>query len=202
MNSRTYKSHNFGFTLIEIIVATTIFVITVSAILVLFGFVLRTNREVQINRKAAQSIRNFTEVLAREIRNGKIYYGTAGTDCATGNYSQSTNQTLAILTVDGDLLCFSLRTVSSQGQMNLQKITTTGTLEEVINSSSMYIKPGTFRFIIQPETDPYTQSGGLYPGIQPMVTIAAEFVVEEGNSSVTIPYQTSISSDVYDIPNL
>lgn len=189
-------SQEQGFTLVEIIVATAIFITTVAAVLVLFNFVLRINREVQVTRQATQGVRNFTEILAREIRNGRIYYGNSGVDCNPLNYSFKQNQTLALITPEGEELCLSLRGTD----LNIQKTTPSGSIEEVINPTGLTVEPDSFYFVVRPQTDPESRLGG-YPGIQPMVTILAKFNFTQGNESITIPYQTSISTDVYDIPN-
>ena len=97
---------NSGFTLMEIIVATTVFVIVVTSVLVLFNFVLRINRQVQATRQASQGSRNFTEILSREIRNGKIDYTSS--ECNSATYADAQNYTLGIVSYSGDKLCFTL----------------------------------------------------------------------------------------------
>jgi prepilin-type N-terminal cleavage/methylation domain-containing protein len=68
-----------GFTLMEIVVATTIFVIVFMALLSLFNYTLKINRRTEALRQASQDMRDFVEFLAKEIRNGQIdYYVSSG----------------------------------------------------------------------------------------------------------------------------
>ncbi len=190
------RTHQFGFTLMEIIVATTIFVIVVSSILVLFNYVLKINRQVQATRIVAQGSRNFTEILSREIRNGKIDYNSAR--CDSRSYDEAQNFYLAIQSYNGDQLCFYLD--SSSGILYLERKTGTQTITESINPPGFTVNSDSFNFIVRPTIDPY---GSPNLGVQPMVTILAEFEVFKGTQdATTIPYQTTISTDVYDIPHL
>jgi prepilin-type N-terminal cleavage/methylation domain-containing protein len=63
-----------GFTLMEIMVATVIFAIVVSGLMTLFNQVLKINRRGEALRQAAQSSRDFVELLVKEIRNGQVDY--------------------------------------------------------------------------------------------------------------------------------
>ncbi len=71
----------------EIVVATTIFVMVVSSIMALFNYVLKINRRSEALRQATQGMRGFVEFIAKEIRNGKIDYGiiTGSLDVGTGD---------------------------------------------------------------------------------------------------------------------
>jgi prepilin-type N-terminal cleavage/methylation domain-containing protein len=64
-----------GFTLMEILVAATIFAVVVSALSVLFNYTLKINRRTEALRQATQGMRNFVEFLVKEVRNGQIDYG-------------------------------------------------------------------------------------------------------------------------------
>lgn len=63
-----------GFTLIEIVVATTVFAIVFVALLSLFNYVLKINRRSEALRQASQGARNFVELLVKEVRNGQVDY--------------------------------------------------------------------------------------------------------------------------------
>ncbi len=64
-----------GFTIMEIIVATTLFAFTSVALTSLFNYVLKINRRGEAVRQATQSMRDFVELVAKEVRNGQIDYG-------------------------------------------------------------------------------------------------------------------------------
>ncbi len=178
----------------EIVVATAIFATVVASILALFNYVLRINRQVQATRLVAQASRNFTEVLSREIRNGRIDY--VSTTCPNIDYSSLKNTSLAMISYTGERLCFYFD--ADTNSLKLRRQTSGASTEETINPPNMTINPDTFRFLVRPTKDPFTAK----QGIQPMVTILAEFEVFKGTMNQKIvPYQSTISTDVYDIPN-
>ncbi|HMQ01886.1 MAG TPA: type II secretion system protein [Candidatus Doudnabacteria bacterium] len=196
---KLFLSHNnhrqSGFTLMEIIVATAIFVTVVTAILALFTYVMNINRRVQAVRQVAQGTRNFTEVLSREIRNGRIDYTQSGT-CAANNYSSQSNQVLGIQSFDGKQTCLYLN--AQTGMLYMQRITSPPSDPILINPVNFVVEPSTFRFIVKPATNPMISNSGY----QPMVTIFAEFEIYKGQKDYQrISYQTTISNDIYDIPN-
>lgn len=190
-----------GFTLMEIIVATAIFVTVVSSVLVLFDYVLKINRRVQGVRQVAQGSRNFTEILAREIRNGRVDYSNVAGNCDVANYSKLDNQSLAITTFNGEQVCLYLDP-QEPGKLKVERRNLSGAVTtESINPPNFTINPASFRFIVRPTTYPDPLVPGSNKGVQPMVTIVAEFRVMAGTvDEQVIPYQTTISSDVYDIP--
>ena len=73
------KKNQTGFTLMEIVVATTIFAVVTVALLSLFNYILKINRRSQALTQAADGMRNFVEFLTKQIQNGQIdYYITTG----------------------------------------------------------------------------------------------------------------------------
>jgi len=189
------RKNQTGFTLMEIVVATAIFATVVASILALFNYVLRINRQVQATRLVAQASRNFTEVLSREIRNGRIDY-QASASCPNIDYSSVKNNSLAMISYTGERLCFYFD--GNTNSLKLRRQASGSSTEETINPPNMTINPETFRFLVRPSKDPFTGK----QGIQPMVTILAEFEVFKGTMNQKIvPYQSTISTDVYDLPN-
>ncbi len=197
--STSHLNHQGGFTLMEIIVATAIFAGTVTLSLGLFSQALRINRRVQALRLVAQNTRTFTEVLVREIRNGRIDYSSFDSHCDPINYTTGVTQSVGLINFAGDQEClyydFSAQT------LYLSKKSGDNTVQEPINDPLKFkIKPDTFRFVVRPMTDPTVVP---YNETQPLVTILAQFEVPlgAGEQPILIPYQTTISTDVYDIPN-
>jgi prepilin-type N-terminal cleavage/methylation domain-containing protein len=189
-----------GFTLIEIIVATAIFVIVVSSMLSLLNYTLKLNRRVDSLRQVSQGARTFTEGLIRDIRNGQIDYSvTDGSQpCFVGNYASSNNQSLGIINSLGERSCYYL----SGGNLMVTKKTANGTITEQVNPTNITIANATFHFFIRPTTNP-KPTLPPYPGVQPLVTIVGEFrsQLSSADSVTTLPYQTTISIDSYDIPH-
>ena len=195
------KNSEQGFTLVEIIVSTAIFITVVSAMLAMFDYTLKINRRVQGLREVAQGTRTFTETLTREIRNGRIDYESWTTECDPGNYTKNTNNTLGIISNSGDELCFYFE----NGSLLLKKLTPTGEIVATAFGSSRFrIIPESFHFYIAPLTNPNPTDGSRsFPGIQPYVTVTAQFELPSNdyNGSTILNYQTTISTDVYDIPH-
>ena len=188
-----------GFTLMEILVATAIFTVVVSAMLVLFNNTLQINRKVQSLRQVSQGTRNFTEMISREIRNGRIDYASTNGYCDIRKYSDSDNQSLAIINKAGERICFYLD--QNDQSLYIAKYGDTGTVVEKINPPNFLVLHKRFRIIVRPQTDP-NPGGTQFPGIQPMVTILATFSYQppSGEVAAEIPFQTTISTDIYDIP--
>lgn len=191
------RKQQTGFTLMEIVVATTIFATSVTLMLTLFNYTLKINRRVQGLRQIAQGTRNFTETLAREIRNGQIDYHSSLAGC-NNDYTSATNSSLGIINQSGDRLCFSI----SGTNLNLTKSSSGTTYQaEAVNPANFRVKTGSMHFVVRPTSDPYTTP---YPGVQPFVSVTAVFEVQlsANDPVISIPYQTTISTDVYDVPHI
>jgi prepilin-type N-terminal cleavage/methylation domain-containing protein len=70
-----HKHSKDGFTIMEIVVATTIFAVIFVSVLTLFNYIYEINREGEALRQASQGMRNLVEGIVKEIRNGQISYG-------------------------------------------------------------------------------------------------------------------------------
>jgi len=231
-----------GFTLMEIVVATTIFAIVFSSLLAMFNYVLKINRRSEALRQASQGARDFVEFLVKEIRNGKVDYyisngsvytsgvgtspcqpvgGSAGSNIANpttpSTYSLQDNK-LGIINTDSVQECFYYGNDSSptpgyvgtntfsapsghKYNLLMQKAGIAGV--QVLNPPNMRID--NLMFVIRPICDPYTASCRDYvpglPKIQPTITILIKFVAQlPTGEQFPIYYQTSVSSDKYDIP--
>jgi len=187
-----------GFTLMEIIVSTTIFAGTLTLMFSLFSYTLKINRRGDALRQATQGMRNFSEFLVKEIRNGKIDYAVGSIaqvgPCPDGTaYTTPSSTVLGLTSLDGERECIFWDSVAKA--LKVQKETT---LAYSLNPTSFTVED--LKFFVRPTTDPYT--GAPPPRFQPMVTIEAIFKTQpySGEPAVIIPYQTTVSSDVYDIP--
>ncbi len=233
-----------AFTLIEIMVAAIIFAIFISSTLALFNYVLKINRRSEALRQASQGMRNFTEFLVKEIRNGQIDYyvtngqtysnyinGDSGSPCGPQRtpgdsvgvgdrptYKAQENK-LGIITTDNLQECFyytdqsgsnyvgdSIFTAPAGQNFKLAIIKTGVTNPATGRNQPQILTPENMRvdnlmFLIRPVKDPYTPVGG-YSKAQPSVTLIVKFVVSlPTGEQVPIYYQTTISSNKYDIPN-
>lgn len=243
------KINMAGFTLMEILVATTVFAIVVAALMSMFNYTLKINRRSESLRQATQGMRDLIELLAKEVRSGQIDYGvlggqaqnvanyplgacTAPTVGSSGNpipvgdtYTQQSNK-FAILTSGGDYECFFLAEGPGNSDGPGGTPLAVGTPVNGFGSSAtnpnpiLAMKKNTLpleiitplnlsvqkvMFMVRPLCDPYSpgcSSYSGYPKVQPFVTILAQFrVVLPTGEKTDIYYQTSVSSNKYDIYN-
>ena len=164
-----------GFTLVEIVVATTIFAIVVTSMLALFNYTLKINRKSEALRQAAQGMRNFVEFLVKEVRNGQIDYFVNGVNPAPalgpctppGVVGQKTylpqDNRLGVINTDNVVECFFLGSDSagtyagsgtfSGSTLVMQKDGITN--PQVLNPSNFKIDK--LMFLIRPICDPFNQ---------------------------------------------
>ena len=200
------RSSQTGFTLMEVVVATTIFATVLTLMLVLFDYTLKINRRVEALRQVTQATRNFTEFLVREVRNGSIdYSGSIDPHCSISYSNGSDSTFLAIVNRLGDRECFYLQTDGSgNGSLWVHKISASGAAStEQVSPSSVTLNPSLFHFYVRPLLDPQVKLGITYPGVQPFVTIIMQLTVRLNglDQPAVIPYQTTVSTDSYNIPH-
>ncbi len=220
-----------GFTLMEIIVATLLFAMGTAAMTSMFNYTLKINRRAQALRLASQGMRNFVEFLTKEIRNGQIDYSVAGDKVAapvgpcpfnsssgigssnanTANIYGKTDSVrnadnaLGIITSEGDRECIYLADSAGTYVSGF-----TGA-ELVINKNNAVVEsinPPNFTvnsvlFYVRPLKDPYTNNpAGTLQKMQPFVTMDFVFTASlPTGEQVPLYYQTSVSTDKYDVPN-
>ena len=211
----------------EIVVATTVFAITVTALLALFNYVMQINRRSEALRQTSQGMRNLMEFLVKEIRNGQVNYGyldPGGTEpsalqfpCSTvadpSNYALApgyglSDNKLGLVDIDGNEVCIYYAKAdnsyvgagnfsSANGGVNLMLSKGVTLPPEVLNPPNFKVERLTF--VVRPLKDPYAP-GNLK--LQPSVSIIAHFLVTlPTGERVPIYYQTSVSTNKYDIPN-
>lgn len=221
-----YPKRQKGFTLVEIMVATVLFVVVVVALLSLFNYILRINRRSEALRQASQGMRDFVEYLVKQVRNGQINYGYAdpgGTQpsslpapCSNivaadytvapgyGTALNKADNKLGLLDTDNNEICLYYASAGTTyigsaiftGGTNLVLAKGSSPLQ-ILNASNFKINKA--MFLVQPTKDPY--SPGNSKG-QPFVTIIINFqAVLPTGEQVPIYYQTTVSTSKYDILN-
>jgi len=219
-----YAKSSAGFTLMEIVVATTIFVIVTAGLMSLFNKTLKINRRSEALRQATQGMRSFVEFLVKEVRNGQInYFVINGTQLAPSSpigpcsapvsvgdptYKNKENR-LGMISFSGEEECVYFGNESGNplpaGTFTAPADKNYTLVLQRANGVKQIINPVNFRieslmFLIRPLKDPYTPVGG-FVGVQPFVNINIKFVAKlPTGESVSIYYQTTVSTNKYDIP--
>ncbi len=238
-----------GFTLMEIVVATSIFATVSIALFSLFDYTLKINRRSEALRQATQGMRNFVELLVKEVRNGQIDYGiisppgditsttiapcpsinglSAGStipDVGVSSYDSyaAKENRLGITTLEGDRECFYLgygtggtgaystwvgNNIFGKNANNPKPVLVlnkNNSITEVLNPPNFTIE--SLVFYIRPAKDPYvdnpTTDINALARTQPFVTMLLGFKTQlTTGEQVSIYYQTTVSSDKYDIPH-
>lgn len=222
------ENKNSGFTITEIIIATGVFATVLVALMSIFVFTLRINRRSDALRQASQGARNFVEFLVKEVRNGHIDYGVQnGTiplpevapcpfpvnagEVTTQKYGRMGNDgitdwAVGIVNIDSDRECFYWSRSNGDGTKpvdgNYSAFNSLYLRKDGV-SQVQKLNPDNFtidvlRFYVRPNRDPYTTSP---PKIQPSLTMVMQFTVTlSTGEKVIVPYQTTISTNNYDIP--
>ena len=218
-----HKQPQHGFTLMEVVVATSIFAVTVTLMLTLFNFTLRIQRRTDALRQVSQTVRNVGEFLVKEIRNGQIDYNISdgqiarapiadpatlcppaatlsGNDAGKTYYNSSTSSLItnrfALVNLEGERECIAYDAVNQKLVITKENVGT-----EDLTPSNVKI---TFaQFNVRPVKDPYVSAGsGGYVEVQPVVSILLKARVTLLTGEIReIAYQTSISTSVYNIPS-
>ena len=192
-----------GFTLIEAVVAATIFALVVTSILSTYLFVLRINTRTRAQRAVAQNARFITEFLSKEIRNGHIdyekYLGNVPTTTTSLWLLNQNNETENIYLADStspqNVLanssgCQSGITICD---VMILKPGVSGTAT-TLNSGS--VKITNFEFIISPSTNPFTASKTVNE--QPHVTAVIQLTANLGSrDEVKMDLQSTFSELYY-----
>lgn len=216
--SGTKPGSQSGFTLMEIVVATSIFAVTITMILTLFNYTLRIQRRTEALRQVSQTMRNVGEFLAKEVRNGQVDYnikdgqivqtavGTCPTATLSGanagrTYNPSGTQItdrFGIINLEGERECIAYDSVN-------QKLTITKENVGTEDLTPPNVDITLARFYVRPSKDPYTDlptAGSSLVAVQPTVTIMLKGQVTLPTGEVRVmSYQTSVSTSAYNIPN-
>ncbi|MHB8871447.1 MAG: PilW family protein [Candidatus Doudnabacteria bacterium] len=189
------RQNQKGFTLIEAIVATALFAVTVSSIMGVYLSTLKINRRTDVIRSASENARYITGFITKEVRNGQIdYYGPWNAPCS-GTISSSASS-LSLVNTDNEHLCFYLGDgagFSSSSGTNLWLIKNNLAAVKV-NSNNVSIN--NLVFYVSPTYNPYSTGSNA----QPRVTIMGNVTATSGSQdTITIPIQATVSIPSYDI---
>ncbi len=186
-----------GFTLIEAVVATGLFAITLSSVIGVYLATIKINRRTDLIRTASENARYITEYMSKEIKNGQIAYsGVVSSPCTSALFLTGDSPVLPIVNVDGDRLCFYIGSSSGQVSSSGPDLWVIKNNMQPIKINSSNVKITRMSFYVNPATDPYVAGST----IQPRVTLIGLVQAISGSQdNVTMPVQTSITLPTYDV---
>ena len=186
-----------GFTLIEMMIAMTIFVIFIGAVMQSYLSIITTQREANEYRVMYSEARHIFDKFSDEVRNGNISYQQLGQGIANPlNQLVLTSPDLSRAVrfqydSTAGAVYFSEALMNSDGQFDLKP-------GYSLNSDRIKIKE--FKIYVSPLVDPYKPENVYNSATQyqPKVTVFAKFEKEIGSGrTLDIDLQTTISSRSY-----
>lgn len=186
-----------GFTLIEMLVAMTVFVLAATTATDLYIAAGRSQRAIRTRERLQNEVRFAFETMSRAIRGGTIDY-----NAYVGGAAPSSGAILNLRNTEGDREIFRASSSSSEcpenafscllicDAVNCSPLTASGIIWDEI------------RFYISPARDPFLfdpSSGTFGASVQPHVTVFARVRIgsnlPEERAEITL--QTSITSRIY-----
>jgi four helix bundle protein len=164
-----------GFTLIEALVATSVFALMVSSILGVYLATLKLDSRTRAQRTVIQDGRFIMDFIGKEVRNGAIDYSIYG-----GGVSS-----LSLINVAAEAETFSL----NDGNLVLTK--SAGSTH--LNSDQVQVTK--LLFYVSPDQDPFTTS--KLANQQPNVTVVLELTHTDPQNPVKINVQSTFEERYY-----
>ncbi|HLD20076.1 MAG TPA: hypothetical protein VJB93_02425 [Patescibacteria group bacterium] len=186
-------SYTQGVTLLETIVAVSIFLIVMVTVTQIFSSAIGANRRIEAGSVVEQEIRRWTDEISRELRTGEIDYERY--QRALGSTLDRTgSDTLYIIGRGGEQVEFS---VKDDAVVVYRKKDISS--EESYASLSDKVMVEKIRFYVYPFQDPFALSSGAYSvNVQPRVTIVATAQLKQPIRSEEgkVDFQTTLTSRI------
>ncbi len=171
-----------GFTLLEMLIATSLFAIIMSIFLGVYLSTLQANNKMIRMQKVQNEMRYILEIMSREIRLGTInydYYESMG--------NNNPVEMLSLKDMSDNIIYFTSDNKNFQMKHNA---------DDWIILNTDYIRIDNLGFYILPTNNPFSQSASILE--QPAVTVFLEISYnEDGSMDGNIKIQTTISSRQY-----
>jgi type II secretory pathway pseudopilin PulG len=193
---------NAGFTIIEAVVATTLFAFTISSILAVYVMVVQLDAKSRADRAVISSARYALDYLAKEVRNGTINYGATGYNGSV-NYVSGQYYTLDLHVINqlGEREHFYC-SLNANGTYTLKVDKDVGGVATITDLHPSNISLVNCKFIVFPSTNPFLPLSSSPPNQQPFVTMILGFMANYGSkvtNTARIDVETTFS--VRDYPS-
>jgi type II secretory pathway pseudopilin PulG len=178
-----YKQKEHGFTLIEAVIAATIFAFVIVAVLGVYDSTLRLDNRTRAIRSVADNSRFIMALLDKEITNGHIDYDSYLGGASASNCTPQINHDLYLINQAGEEEHICLK----NGNLVLSK----DGIDSNLNSAVLTIT--NLKFLIYPTSDPYTsaaRTAGVASNAHSRVTV----IMEVKSNSVRDPFFIDLQS--------
>ncbi len=192
-----------GFTLIEILVAMSVFVLFLGVLINSYMGIVRSQRDADFNRILYMEARNVFEVVVQELRDGMIDYAfylnnfPAGGQNSILLVSKDLSKKVEIKYDEGDVLIGEVEISDDKNFINIKNLNV-GEGEFVVLNDRISVKE--LKFYVSPLIDPYDDDYvfcDLYQ-FHPKITVYAEFEKDRGGREpIDFYLQTTVSSRIY-----
>ncbi len=179
-----------GFTVIEAVVATSVFAFVIVSVLGVYLSALQLDKKTRSQRAVAQSARFIMEYLAKEVRNGSINYSSfpgsiAPADCTPAAACQ-------------DLYIKNLASEIEHIYRSGDNLVLTKDAGSPSNLNPAGVKVTNLKFYVRPAGDPFTAAKNYND--QPYVTVVLELTSNYGAQQIDIAkmnLQTTLTERSY-----
>lgn len=204
-------SRQSGFTLIEALVSTAIFIIAVSALANAILYVTKLQRRTNAIRTANDNVRYITDFFSKEIRNSTPNFDTDApvlTGCSNypGFFGTYTQNWLQIKNVSGDQECIFLSANGLNSNTTGPFIWITkqpSSLNSSLPPQQLNIGSATIASLVFTISHQGSiENGANQDNQQPYIIITGTVISNrDPQNIVTLPFETSVSLPIYGIPN-
>ena len=188
-----------GFTLVELLIAMTIFVSFVGILIGSYTSIIKGQREADEYRIMYSESRKIFETIVQELRDGMVDYKKYNANNSGGVIGGL--DTLYVVSKDASMQS-SIVYDKNDGVVSIKKgkFGQDSTFEEFNLNLSDLVKVIDFKFYVSPSVDPYDDEN-VYKDknqLHPKVTVYGKFVREFGNGKeYSMELQTTVSSRIY-----
>lgn len=176
------KTSHQGFTLMEVLVATGIFVVMVLAVFGIFSSVLQGQKNSLAQAHLERDAQLVLETLVKKIRTSRVDY--AEYEALNGLPNPVPNSTSTLILIDQNDTRFRIQHNANTQAIDLEF---GGGLPSPITSNDVAVTALTF--MVEPTADPFTN---VEPVTQPRVTVVLEMVTNESNQPIQLILQQTV----------
>lgn len=207
MNIRKTKQNNSGFTLVEVLVAVSIFALVAILLSVIYVAFTKMQTRTQISQQVLNDSQFTLEAITREIRNSEIYeYDPYNSSTCVDVLGADYVNCLLLLKEDGQMVAFTTTTdeallyitpdCNSDYSICDWALDDYGSYTELLSTDVNNIRVKDLFFYINPNENPFSSAS---VNKHPVVTIRLETIYDalRSNEQVDHLLQTTIASRVY-----